>query len=204
MKQKWNKWPLWVMHKFPTDTYSCKWNFVTKVFFLLICLHFHIIDHIRKQTFEGKRFLHSFIHFIYFKHAFKEVDRKVAMESVFSMSRDFKAQLCLWTPPLPINSTRSWCTNSGMAPTEITSSILEKVVLTITRLEWLLATHINFDRNTGGKTSKIKLLFEPNFRYSSFKSTTELGFCVLHPCTLAAKVTQLHIMSSGLTPRYCS
>ena len=45
-------------------THSHKGNLVTKkVFFLLICLHLHLIDYIRKQTFVGKGFLHSFIHF---------------------------------------------------------------------------------------------------------------------------------------------
>ena len=33
-----------------------------KVFFLLICLHLHLIDHVGKQTFVGKNFLHSFIY----------------------------------------------------------------------------------------------------------------------------------------------
>ena len=34
------------------------------------------------------------------------------MEHVFWMDRDFKAQLCLWAPPCPINLTQFWYTNS--------------------------------------------------------------------------------------------
>ena len=43
-----------------------KGNFVTKrkPVFLLICLNFHLIDHIGKQAFIGKNFLHSFINFL--------------------------------------------------------------------------------------------------------------------------------------------
>ena len=37
---------------------SLKRNFFTKnVFFLLICLHLHLIDHIRKQKFVGEKIL---------------------------------------------------------------------------------------------------------------------------------------------------
>ena len=38
----------------------------------------------------------------------------------------------------------------------IKSGKVGKVVLTITLLEWLVVMHIIFDKNTGGKTSKIK------------------------------------------------
>ena len=54
-----------------------------KVFFLLICLHLHLIDHVGKQTFVGKNFLHSFIYLniffsiFHFKHVLREVGRKV-------------------------------------------------------------------------------------------------------------------------------
>ena len=82
-----------VIHKFPTGRHSHKGNFVTKVFFLLLCLYLHIIGHIKKQTFEGEK-VHSFIHFIHFKHVLKEVDRKVVKELVFSMGKDFKGKLC--------------------------------------------------------------------------------------------------------------
>ena len=38
-----------------TQAFSLK-KFVTKIFFFfLICLHLHLIDHIRKQTFVGKK-----------------------------------------------------------------------------------------------------------------------------------------------------
>ena len=47
---------------FYTDIHS-KEIFVTKnVFFLLICLHLHLIDNIKKQTFVVKKSLHSFIY----------------------------------------------------------------------------------------------------------------------------------------------
>ena len=40
---------------------------------------------------------------------------------------------------------------------EIIKSVrVGKAVLTITLLEWLVVMHIIFDKNTGGKTSKIK------------------------------------------------
>ena len=76
--------------------------FQKKIVILLICLHLHFNDHIRKQTFVGKNILHSFIHFFrrffflifHFKHVLAEVG-KVVMEPVFSMERDIKAQLCL-------------------------------------------------------------------------------------------------------------
>ena len=105
-----------------------------------------------------KNFLHSFIHFFecfflifHFKHVLKEISRKVVMEPIFSMNTGFKPQLHLWAPPLLINLTQSYCTNSVMAQTQITSSMTGKVVLTIPQLEWLVVTI--FDRNTAGKTS---------------------------------------------------
>ena len=49
----------------------------------------------------------------------------------------------------------NFCTNSGMGRTRIPLSITRNVVLTITQLEWLVATYTTFDRITGGKTSKI-------------------------------------------------
>lgn len=165
------------MHKFPTHRHSHKRNFVTKkVLFLLICLHLHIIDHIRKHTFEGKKFFHSFIHFTHFKHVLKEVDRKVVTEPVFISDRGFTIQLCLWAPPLPHNLTQTWCKNSGMAWTLINSSITGNVLSTITPLKWLFAMYIIFYRNTGRKTSKTRP-FESNLRYPScFKSFTDPGF----------------------------
>ena len=63
-----------------------------------------------------------------------------------------------------------------------------------------MAAHINFDRNTGGKSSKIKWLFEPNLRESYFKNFTGLAFHALHPWTPTAKATQLHNMSSRFAP----
>ena len=52
----------------------------------------------------------------------------------------------------------------------ITLSITGKVVLTITPLEWLVAMHIIFDKNTGGKTSKFKWLFASNSILSILKA----------------------------------
>ena len=69
------------------------------------------------------------------------------MEPVFSMDRDFKAQLSLWGTPLPTNLTQPWSTNSDMAQIWTISSIMGKTVLTITLLKWLVAMHIIFDRN---------------------------------------------------------
>ena len=40
--------------------------------------------------------------------------------------------------------------------TGITLYITGKIVLTIIRLEWLVATHLVFDRNIGGKTWKFE------------------------------------------------
>ena len=117
---------MWVMLKFPTYTHSLKGNFCHKKCFLLFNLFSPslLIGHIRKQTFVGKKFLQSFIHltlnvflFFHFKHVVREVERKVVMEHVFCMDRDFKAQLCLWAPLCPINLTQSWYTNSGFART---------------------------------------------------------------------------------------
>ena len=69
-----------------------------------------------------------------------------------------------------------------MAWTWSTSFITRKVVLTITPLDWLLATQVIFDRNTGAKISKIKWLFDSILRYySHFESFIGLGFWVLHP-----------------------
>ena len=82
-------------------------------------------------------FLKSFINLFelffnfHFTHVLIEVGRKGMKEPVFSMNRGFKAQLCLWAPPLPINLTQSWFTNSGMTQTWITSTITRKFVLNI-------------------------------------------------------------------------
>ena len=62
----------------------------------------------------------------------------------------------------------------GLNP-PIASSITGKVVLTITPLEWLVAMHIIFDKNTGGKTSKIKWLFASNLILSILKALQGLS-----------------------------
>ena len=150
--------------------------------------------------------IHCFECFLifHFKHVLREVGRKVLMEPVLTMDRGFQAQLYLWSPPLPINVTRSWCTNLARAGTQITISITGKVLLTFTVLEWLVVMHMIFDRNTGGKISKNKWLFEPNLRYYSyFKRFTGLGIYALHPWTPIAWATQLHKMYGCFTPR-CS
>ena len=143
---------------FLTHRHSLKRNFYHKKCLLLVDLFTPSIDHIRKQTFVGKKILQSFIHLTLnvflifnFKHVFGEVGRKFVMEHVFRMGRDFKAQLCLWTPPCPINLTiLIYKFRLGLNP-HITSSIAAKVVLTITPLEWLVTMHIIFGKNTGGK-----------------------------------------------------
>ena len=56
----------------------------------------------------------------------------------------------------------------GLDP-RIASSITEKVALTITPLEWLVAMHVTFDKNTGGKTFKIKWIFASNLILSILK-----------------------------------
>ena len=54
---------------FPTHRDPSKEIFATKnIFFLLTFLHLHLIDHIRKQTFEGKKFLQ--FHSLNFEHIF--------------------------------------------------------------------------------------------------------------------------------------
>ena len=91
-----------------------------KVFFWLICLHFHLIDHIGKQTIWEKIFF-SFNYFFeralifHFKDVFRKADREVVMEPVFSADGGFEAKLCLWGPPQLINLIQTWCTNLGMA-----------------------------------------------------------------------------------------
>ena len=163
------------MLKFPTQSHSHKGHFVTKkVFLLLICLHCHLNDHIRKQTFVGKIFFHSF--------NVQICHQKSCDGTCIKYGLRFKAQLSLWAQPLPIILTKSWCTNSGMVWTR-------KVVLIFTLLEWLVAMHIISDRNTGGKTTKIKWLLESNLRYSYLKSCTGLGFYVLYLWTTTAKAT---------------
>ena len=53
-----------------TQTFPEKKFFVTKnIFFSLISLHFHLIDHIRKQTFVGKKIPSQF-HSINFERVF--------------------------------------------------------------------------------------------------------------------------------------
>ena len=97
------------------------------------------------------------------------------MEDVFWMDRDFKGQLCLWARPCPINLTQFWYTTSGLAWTLESPHPLRQVVLTITPLEWLVTMHIFFDKNTGGKTSKIKWLFASNLILSILKALQGLS-----------------------------
>ena len=91
------------MLTFPTHRHSLKRNSCHKnIFFLLIILHLDFIDHIRKQTFERKKILHSFIQLTLnvflifdFEHVVREIRRKFVMEHVFCIDRDVKSQLCL-------------------------------------------------------------------------------------------------------------
>ena len=48
-------------------------------------------------------------------------------------------------------------------------------------LEWLVVMHIIFDKNTGGKTSKIKWLFALNLILSILKALQDLGSMRLTP-----------------------
>ena len=123
---------LWIMLTFHTHRYSLRRNFChKKYFFLLICLLFNW-SHQGANICEKKNFF-SFIHLSLnvflifdFKHVVRDVGRKFVMEHVFCMDRDFKAQLCLWAPPCPINLTQSWYTNSGLARTHESSHSLQE------------------------------------------------------------------------------
>ena len=79
------------------------------------------------------------------------------MKDVFWMGIDFKAQLCLWAPPCPINAILIYKFRLNLN-SQIISSITGIAVLTCTPLEWLVAMHITFDKNTGGKTLSDYLL----------------------------------------------
>ena len=59
-------------------------------------------------------------------------------------------------PPLPINLTQPWSTDLGMAQTRITSSITGVGVASG-------GTYNFWQKYRGGKTSKIKWLFESSF-----------------------------------------
>ena len=91
-----------------------------------------------------------------------EIDTKVVVESEFSMDRGFKAQLFLRVPPLFINLTQSWCTDVGMAWTQVPISIRRKFVLTITPLEWMVATHIIFNKKKKQEEKRLKLSYYLN------------------------------------------
>ena len=105
---------LWIMLTFHTHRYSLRRHFChKKYFFLLICLLFNW-SHQGANNCEKKNFF-SFIHLSLnvflifdFKHVVRDVGRKFVMEHVFCMDRDFKAQLCLWAPPCPINLKQYW------------------------------------------------------------------------------------------------
>ena len=98
------------------------------------------------------------------------------MEHAFSKDRDFKALLCLWAPPCPINLTQFLYTNSGLAWTPHHLIHYGKSCLTITPLEWLVAMNIFFDKNTGGKTFKTKWIFASNLISSILKALQDLSF----------------------------
>ena len=63
----------------------------------------------------------------------------------------------------------------------IALSVTGKVVLPITPLEWLVAMHIIFDKNKGGKTSKIKWIFASNLILSILKALQDLSFMPFTP-----------------------
>ena len=99
---------------------SLKRNFCHKKYFLLVNLFTPSFNwsHQGADICEKKNFF-SLIHLTLnvflifdFKHVVRDVGRKFVMEHIFCMDRHFKAQLCLWAPPCPINLTQSWYTNS--------------------------------------------------------------------------------------------
>ena len=106
------------MLTFPTQRHSLKRNFCHKNFFLVNLLASSFNWAHQKAGIYGKKSLHSFIHVFLifdFKHIVGEVGRKFVMGHVFCMNREFKAQLCLWAPPCPIDLMQSWYKNSGLA-----------------------------------------------------------------------------------------
>ena len=79
-------------------------------------------------------------------------------------------------PPCPVNLIQFLYTNPGLAWTpRIALSITGKIVLTLTPLEWLVAMHIIFDKNTGKKTSKIKWIFASNLILPILKALQDLS-----------------------------
>ena len=57
----------------------------------------------------------------------------------------------------------------------IALSITGQFVSTITSLEWLMAMHIIFDKNTGGKTFNFKWIFASNLILSILKALQDLS-----------------------------
>ena len=57
----------------------------------------------------------------------------------------------------------------------IVLSITGQFVLTITSLEWLMAMHIIFDKNTGGKMFNFKWIFASNLILSILKALQDLS-----------------------------
>ena len=62
----------------------------------------------------------------------------------------------------------------GLNP-RIALYITGKLVLTNTPLEWLMVMHMIFDKNTGGKTSKIMWIFASNLILSILKALQDLS-----------------------------
>ena len=125
---------------FPQRTFCHKKSFLVNLF----TSSFNW-SHREADIFGKKIFLTVSFTSFYFRYVLREVDRKVVMIELVLV---WAEALCLWAPLLPIDLTQSGCTNSGIAWTQITSFIMRNVVLTITQLEWLVMTHIIFDRNT--------------------------------------------------------
>ena len=71
------------------------------------------------------------------------------------------------------------------------------------QLEWLMATDIIFNKNAGGKTSKLKYLFESNLSYFGyFKYFMRLVFQEQNrfPWTPPAKATHLYKLANSFSP----
>ena len=137
-------------------------NFCHKnVFFLLICLDLHLIGQIRKQTLVRKKNFFSFIHltlnvFLIFDFITCSQRRR---EKICNGTCILDRQTSKHSYAYELHHVLLIKHNSDIqiqaGNPQITSSITGKVVLTITSLERLVAMHIIYHKNTGGKTSKI-------------------------------------------------
>ena len=123
------------------------------------------------------------------------------IEPVFNMSRDLKAQLCLYTPPWHTNTILMYKFRHCLNPNHLIhhgKSCVHHYITGVAGGD----THNFWQKYRGGKTSKIKWLqFALIVRYYSyFKSFTMLSFYML--CLLDSNCK--HKMSGCFIPRHCS